>query len=124
MSKEKLKITLNSKDSNVGCHGAYTLEERDVNDLVGKLLTLIDALGLPEKQEKSLKDLIKGNVWSSMSSSSYIIGKVYTLARNMDWQLKDEDSQKRAVLSSKDDREKGLHPAWFKGHYELTFTED
>lgn len=45
----------------------YVLEERAPNILVGRLLTLIEAIGLPESQEKSLKSLIQQEIWEGFS---------------------------------------------------------
>jgi hypothetical protein len=39
------------------------LSSDKVNYLVGRLLTIIDAMGLEENQEKSAKDLIKNEVY-------------------------------------------------------------
>ena len=35
------------------------------NMLQGKMLTIIDALGLKDQQAKALKDIIKNNIWAS-----------------------------------------------------------
>jgi hypothetical protein len=35
----------------------------DISQLTGELKTIIDSLGLPEKQEKALKDVISNTLW-------------------------------------------------------------
>lgn len=45
----------------------YVIPEDMPNNMVGRLCTLIDALGLKESQEKSLKDLIKQEVYKPFS---------------------------------------------------------
>jgi hypothetical protein len=44
-------------------YSGVVLGHDKVNYLVGRLLTIIDAMGLDEKQEKSAKDLIKNEVY-------------------------------------------------------------
>lgn len=41
--------------------------------LVGKLLTIIESLGLPEKQEKATKDIIRNEVYDAFDNA-WIIG--------------------------------------------------
>ena len=35
----------------------------DVSHLEGKIKTIIDGLGLPEKQEKAVKDIVQTTLW-------------------------------------------------------------
>lgn len=37
----------------------------DFSHLEGRLLTLIEGMGLPEKQENAIKSQIKSNLWNS-----------------------------------------------------------
>lgn len=119
-----MKITHKSSESNRGVHGAFVLEQNNVDQMVGELLTLIDALGLKEKQEKSLKDLVRQKIWNTVSNAFYINGQVLVLAQDIDWEVRDENSQLAARSTSKEERQKGLHPKWIKGEYELTFIAD
>lgn len=120
-----MKITKNSKDSQWGIHGAFAVEDSQINHLLGELLTVIDALGLKENQEKSVKDIIKQKVWSSFSGEDYIDGKIIVLAKDLKWQLRDEDN-KRYFSQEKENREKGLHdrPLAMQGDYILTFISE
>jgi len=117
-----MEIVLKSKDSLRGLHGAYVLEEHEVNNLIGQILTLVDAMGLPEKQERAVCDVFKQKIWETMSRGFYLNGKILCLAQDMDWQLRDENNQLRSGSTSKEERERGLHPEWIKGEFELKFT--
>ncbi len=44
--------------------GAYMLERDASKRLVGRLYTLIESMGLKEKQEKAMKDIFSQEVWS------------------------------------------------------------
>lgn len=39
------------------------VREWEVRSHLGRILTIIDSLGLPDKQEKAIKDLIKVSTW-------------------------------------------------------------
>ena len=41
----------------------YATSEEALNNTIGRILTLIDTVGLPERQEKALKDQIKRLIW-------------------------------------------------------------
>jgi hypothetical protein len=117
-----MEIIKKSKDSLRGVHGAYVLEEHNVNHLIGQLLTFVDSLGLPEKQERAVCDILKQKIWETMTGAFYINGKILCLAEDMDWELKDEQNQLGALGTTKEERQKGLHPEWIKGDFELKFT--
>lgn len=46
--------------------GGYVVYEYDVKNLEGKLLTLIESLGLKDTQEKSVKSLFKDILYRSL----------------------------------------------------------
>lgn len=43
--------------------GGYVIQQESISALQGRLLTLIEAIGLPEGQEKAVKDLVKNELW-------------------------------------------------------------
>jgi hypothetical protein len=55
--------SLNPKNVILSAMECELVDNSDVNNLIGKLKTLIDACGMPQKQEKSFKDLTSKIVW-------------------------------------------------------------
>lgn len=43
---------------------SHGFSESRFNNLVGRIMTQIETLGLPENQEKAFKDIIKQEIWS------------------------------------------------------------
>lgn len=63
----------------------------DIQDrLVGNLLEIIEAIGLPEKQETSIKSLIREKVWKVFESAIYITDKRHSEIRELYYKLKSE----------------------------------
>lgn len=50
----------------------YAIEEYRLSHLEGRLLTLMESLGLRDTQEKAIKDLVKNEVWR-LTSPCFII---------------------------------------------------
>lgn len=42
----------------------WALDHTDINNLIGKMLTVVDASISDSEQRKALKDIVKQNVWS------------------------------------------------------------
>lgn len=68
----------------------HLLEEGVVDQLIGKLCTVIDACGLKDSQEKSIKDLIKQTVrerfsedWGAMYVPGELNGVLVSLHAQM-----------------------------------------
>lgn len=59
----------NNPLSGVMIHGFYV--ER-FNNFLGRILTQIEVLGLPEGQEKSFKDVIKNEIWDLWEHAPFI----------------------------------------------------
>ena len=55
-------IKVSSKDIPLGS-GGWFVNERAPEDIVGRILTLLEALGLQHKQEEALKGLVKRSVY-------------------------------------------------------------
>jgi hypothetical protein len=47
--------------------GGYFIEDDEVRRLEGRLLTIVEAVGLPTKQEEALKGLVRQEVWQVMN---------------------------------------------------------
>lgn len=62
-----------TKKNYSGWGNALVIFEETPNDLVGKLLTLAEAWGLPEKQEKAVKEMIRQTVYRAFDNA-WIIG--------------------------------------------------
>lgn len=65
---------MSKKTSNVGPRevGGWAIYDWRIRDAQGRLLTLIEALGLPEKQEEALKGLIKQELWKVTEDYGYL----------------------------------------------------
>ena len=57
------EIMTESKDSEMGWGYGHLVREDFFDYLLGRILTLIEVLGLPEKQETQLKSLIRQEIW-------------------------------------------------------------
>ena len=46
-----------------------------VSSVEGRLLTFIEAMGLPQSQEKAAKDIVRQELWKVYQDSVYITGE-------------------------------------------------
>lgn len=89
-------MKIQSKDGLVG----YTLKiiyGRNMQNLEGRMLTLIDAIGLPQSQEKAIKDLVRKEVWGwfdneTTHSLEYAKKSVVESSDSDDYEILEEDS--------------------------------
>lgn len=72
MSKNNKNATVGPNTPQPYYESGYILDNYHIEHLTGRLLTLIEALGLRESQEKSLKDLVKQEVWK-LTDGCFII---------------------------------------------------
>lgn len=49
----------------------YSFWEGYINTLVGKLLTIVDAIITDKQQKEAVKDLVKNTIWSWAEETSY-----------------------------------------------------
>lgn len=78
----KLRNVMNNNETpKVGYTGGYIVVESQFQHLEGRLLTLVEALGLRESQEKSVKDLIRSEVWQTLNPCFWINGDEHTRLR-------------------------------------------
>ncbi len=55
-------VPMSNGSSNVG----RVVREWEINSHLGLMLTIIESLGLQEKQEKAVKDLVKQHTWRGL----------------------------------------------------------
>lgn len=53
----------------------YVITENSPEYLVGRILQIVEALGLPQKQEESVKGLIRENVYRELQEYGVSIGR-------------------------------------------------
>ena len=69
MSKKQNGILGSSYDPSMsGC----IVEQWKIGNLVGKLLTIVESLGLKDTQEKALKDILRNEIHDMFTLCSYI----------------------------------------------------
>lgn len=66
----------------------YAISSETPGHLEGKLLTILETAGLPEKQEQALKGLIRRAIWEVIDDSVYLSSKRYTEIRELYWEMK------------------------------------
>lgn len=123
-----MKKTFKSLDKrNVSYGSAYIIKSDHPDYLVGRLLTIIEAIGLPEKQEKSLKDLIRFEIYNSLNLGTWvpsglhnIIVDYYTWYQKESPRLYENDSKECASIK------RGHEPVdhSMNGSFELSYKED
>lgn len=116
------KVTIKSADSQVGIGNGYVMPEHQISNLIGKLLTLVETLGLQDKQENSFKDIMKQAVWSNVRDMKPIDSNLLTLVNNFVYEIDREKLNRHT-----DENNVGaltVSPmGMVEGDYELTFTE-
>ncbi len=65
---------------------AYVIGSDRPDHLVGRVLTIIEAIGLPEKQEKSLKDVLRTEIYSTIlgGQESWISSELHTIIKDFE----------------------------------------
>lgn len=67
----------------------YVFYENFPDQIIGKVLTLIEALGLPDKQEESVKSLVRQAIWNEVSDTGIsITPERHTEIRNLHYEKK------------------------------------
>lgn len=54
--------------------GGWIVQDRAIQHLEGRLLTLVESIGLREGQEKAVKDLVRSEVWKLVEPGFWISG--------------------------------------------------
>src|SRR3990167_775043 len=84
-------LNKNTPSVSYGYGYGYVVSEDLPNYFIGRLRTLIEALGLRETQEKSLKDLVDNEIWSQFGQSwrsQWISQNLYNEVRRVLEELK------------------------------------
>jgi hypothetical protein len=63
--------------------GGYVTGGETIDNLVGRMLTLVESLGLKDTQEKAVKDLVRQEIWRPFNSQFivHISGELHTVIR-------------------------------------------
>lgn len=114
-----MKITtkvVTEEHSHLDLNG-YVINYVEVDRLVGKVLTLIETLGLPDKQESSFKDVIKQTIRKNIGSHSntFITKELYDIVCFFNRELHNE-----CIKQGKEVPEKS-GASLRDGEYQLTF---
>ena len=114
------EVEIKSRDSQVGIGNGYVIPEHQISNLIGKLLTLVETLGLQEKQENSFKDIIKQAVWSNVRDNKPVDSELLTLVNNF---IHEKDREENNRHSDRDSLNCYSPKDNIQGEYTLTFKE-
>ena len=80
--------------SSLSCGYGYVVFDNVPESLVGRVLPIIEAMGLKDSQEKSVKELIRQTLYDVFYDKEpiYIDQKFHTVIRSKYWKLKTERS--------------------------------
>lgn len=70
-------------------HG-YFVPDYGIDSLVGKIMTSVEALGLPNKQEEAVKSIMKGHIYDETYRSDNVVhvpSQISTCLYEMKWAL-------------------------------------
>lgn len=70
-------------------HG-YAVSSDTPNRIIGNVLTLVEVLGLTEKQERPFKDLITQRVWDAFNDGIPLSDETHTELRELYYKEQDE----------------------------------
>ena len=95
MSKEK-------KDRNIGFGHGYVVNDDLPGFLIGRLFTLVEALGLKETQEKSFKDLVQNEIWNLFGPDGWRTKRIPgSLHNEIRYSLDDIKDEQEKSISTK-----------------------
>lgn len=90
-------MEIKAKSGQVGANTAmppsdssYLVNGYTVDHLVGRVLTLIETLGLKDSQEKAVKDLVRQEIWQPFNNdfAQYVSGDFAAVIRDTLYQVK------------------------------------
>lgn len=83
MSKSKKERLSDGRGqmSGVGWGYGYVMSDDTPGRIVGGILTLIEMLGLPDKQEKPFKDMVTQKIWESFNDAISLKPETHTELR-------------------------------------------
>lgn len=102
--KQKNVQNTNSGLSQPGYGDAYLIGISTPNNLVGRILTIVDALGLKDTQEKSLKNILEQEIWKTFDTQGwdcmYIPDELHSSIRKFSHDYKEEMQKSEYVFPS------------------------
>jgi hypothetical protein len=100
MSKDKITPAMEKTCSTVSWGEAFVMERSSQDRIIGKILTLVEVMGLQEKQEQSLKDLIRQSVWKVFEDGIYISSERHSEIRNIYYEKRRETNTANTPMSA------------------------
>ena len=123
-----MKKTIKSTDErSVGYGDAYIIKSDNPDYLVGRLLTVIEAIGLPEKQEKSLKDLIRFEIYNSLNLSTWVPSGLHNIIVEFyNWYQAESPIRQSSGAVRSADIKRGQEPVdhTMRGEFTLTYQDE
>lgn len=126
-----MEKTFKSSDNRaVGYGSAYAIKSDHPDYLVGRLLTIIETLGLPDRQEKSFKDLVRFEVYNSLNLTTWMPPNLHNLV--VDYYEWYQDESPRLAEGKSENRgnqyasvKRGQEPVdhTMKGEFTITYKE-
>ena len=87
----KSKNVMPSNVASVGYGNAYVIYMDTPSQIEGKILTILETAGLPEKQEEAMKGLIRGAIWNTIHDNSVFISDTrHNEIREAYWKMRKE----------------------------------
>ena len=78
------------KSSDLSWGFGYAVSSDTPNRIIGNVLTLVEVLGLTEKQERPFKDLITQRVWDAFNDGISLSDETHTELRERYYKEQDE----------------------------------
>lgn len=122
---EKIFKSSDKRSTNYG--GAYVIKGDHPDYLVGRLLTIIEAIGLLDKQEKSLKNLIRFEVYNSLNLTTWVSDGLHNLIVDYyNWYQKESPRLNSTEAKSYASIKRGQEPVdhTMRGEFELSYKEE
>lgn len=79
-------MSKNTKTPLVGYGAGYVVSTDIVKVVEGRVLTIVEALGMKETQEKSAKDLMRAAIWNVISENSFWIDSDTHTKLMLEWE--------------------------------------
>jgi hypothetical protein len=114
----KIKVQSNTEEV-LSLEGGYITDNHSVDIMIGNVLTIIETLGLSEKQEKSAKDLTKQAIRRGLDvhQNCFISSEVYNLICRFNQELHEQ-----LIKNPESNPMENPGDSPRDGSYELTFT--
>lgn len=78
----------------------YVVYSDTPDRLFGRVFTVVEALGLPEKQEDSLRNLIRGAIWNVFEDAIFITSERHDKIRQEFYEKKKEATEMGNPMSA------------------------